>query len=326
MDHEPRVDDSPGPPAPEASSKAKPRVWPVYLTFVLSLGAVIVASAILTIVGLVVMVVVEAGLADGAPPDVSGMFGDGQAVNQLLENPWFLLSLVVASSGTFLCAAVAGGIFSRENIRDRLGLRRPVAMPVWLWLLIPLGGLAISSGFDDVMRLLSLQSASLALFEKLFSSSGGFGFAVAVLLVGGVVPVAEEVLFRGYLQTRLVQRHGPRLGVILASVMFGIMHMDLVHSSYATLIGLYLGHVALRCKSIWPAIAAHATVNAVSCIGCRVFGGMSVEPSLFYILADLVVCAIVVAVIVRLVERQRQRLPAASPPDGEGSPRGLGLS
>lgn len=304
---------------PEPAAVTKPRVWPVYLTFVLSLGTVIIAAAILTVIGMFIIVVAEISRSGGGPPpDLDALFGDGQVMNRLLGNPRFLLCLIALSSGAFFCAALVGGIFSPENIRDRLAIRRPVVTPAWLWLLIPFGGLAISSGFDDLSRLFSLQSESLALFEHLFSSTGGFGFALTVLLVGGFTPIAEEGLFRGYIQTRLVQRHGARLGVILASVMFGIMHMDLVHSAYATLIGLYLGHVALRCNSIWPAIATHVTINTVSSFGARFWGGMDVEPSLFYILADLVVCAIVVAVIVRLVERQpRKALPAAPLPDGE---------
>lgn len=89
---------------------------------------------------------------------------------------------------------------------------------------------------------------------------------VALLLVnGGVIPVAEEWLWRGLIQPRLIGALGSVAGVLLTAVLFSLKHV-IVDASLGRLLaltgfGLMLGLLAAR--QGWRASAlAHALANS----------------------------------------------------------------
>jgi membrane protease YdiL (CAAX protease family) len=83
--------------------------------------------------------------------------------------------------------------------------------------------------------------------------------------VVGLAPgIGEELLFRGYTQTRLTHRWGRRVSIAVTSLLFAIIHFDLVQGTFVLLLGLWLGVVTERAGSIWPAIVCHAVNNSLS--------------------------------------------------------------
>ncbi|KQL46972.1 metal-dependent membrane protease [Brevibacillus choshinensis] len=81
------------------------------------------------------------------------------------------------------------------------------------------------------------------------------------LVIGILVPIAEELLFRGVLQTYLVRRVGAVVGIILSSLWFALLHIDLALFVPLFVIGLGLGFVRHRYHSIWGAVLLHAVNN-----------------------------------------------------------------
>lgn len=87
------------------------------------------------------------------------------------------------------------------------------------------------------------------------SSTGTF---IALLLFGTIgAAVTEEMMFRGLLQTRFVERYGPSLGIAIPAALFGIWHFDLEQSTAAFGIGLWLGWCAWSQGTIVTVMAAH---------------------------------------------------------------------
>lgn len=79
-----------------------------------------------------------------------------------------------------------------------------------------------------------------------------------------IVGLIEELIFRGIIQTRLEEFLGPAGGVLLASLLFGVMH-----SSYGTfyeivytfLAGGILGYFFYRTKSLPLVVMIHGFIN-----------------------------------------------------------------
>lgn len=79
-----------------------------------------------------------------------------------------------------------------------------------------------------------------------------------------LVPLVEELLFRGALQGAL-RRHWPAWPSILVSATAFALAHQLPFKMIATFaLGLALGWIAERSGSIWPAISAHAGYNGVA--------------------------------------------------------------
>ena len=86
------------------------------------------------------------------------------------------------------------------------------------------------------------------------------------LLLSGVAAVAEEYLFRGWLQAVLGAALGsPWPAVAVASVSFGVAHgyQRAIGIVRATLLGALLAQPVVWTGSLFPAIVAHFWINAV---------------------------------------------------------------
>jgi membrane protease YdiL (CAAX protease family) len=89
------------------------------------------------------------------------------------------------------------------------------------------------------------------------------GPALAVVSLAVVPGIAEELFFRGLMQTRLAATLGPWPAILVASAAFGGLHMDAVQGTVAFVVGVYLGWIAHHYGTIRPAIVAHVVNNAV---------------------------------------------------------------
>lgn len=94
-------------------------------------------------------------------------------------------------------------------------------------------------------------------------TSWGGRMAVAVLAVG-VAPVAEEVVFRGYLQGVLRQLVGRVAGLAIPSLLFAGIHSHVPSYLGLFVFGMALALIYERTGNLWASVAAHAVFNAVS--------------------------------------------------------------
>lgn len=91
--------------------------------------------------------------------------------------------------------------------------------------------------------------------------SGGIGSLIAAtFLIGVVVPIGEEFLFRGVITTALL-RYGPFIGVIGSALLFALLHGLSIVFPAAVVQGLVAGEIYRRSGSIWPAVVVHVIYN-----------------------------------------------------------------
>lgn len=86
----------------------------------------------------------------------------------------------------------------------------------------------------------------------------------AVVIVGIFVPLAEEVMYRGVIQTYLVKRWGAWIGILLTSFWFALIHFDIALFVPLFVIGLALGLIRHLYRSLWGAILLHSLNNLTS--------------------------------------------------------------
>ncbi|GEB33989.1 MULTISPECIES: CPBP family intramembrane glutamic endopeptidase [Brevibacillus] len=151
-----------------------------------------------------------------------------------------------------------------------IGVRRPVRIKQMLVLLLLLF-LLIALLLDVVVTNpiadwfgLSLSSEREQQIEKEIVTAKDTDMLAAVaslVVIGIMVPIAEEILFRGVIQTYLVRRIGAVAGIILSSLWFALLHIDVALFAPLFVIGLGLGFVRHRYQSIWGAVVLHAVNN-----------------------------------------------------------------
>lgn len=79
-----------------------------------------------------------------------------------------------------------------------------------------------------------------------------------------IAPLGEELLFRGFIQ-RIFQRNmGGPVAVILASVVFAIVHFELAIIPSIAVLGLIFGYIFYRTGNLLYPVMAHGLYNFVS--------------------------------------------------------------
>ncbi|WHZ19197.1 MAG: hypothetical protein OJF55_001346 [Rhodanobacteraceae bacterium] len=91
------------------------------------------------------------------------------------------------------------------------------------------------------------------------------------LLVVGVAPFVEELVFRGVLLSGLASRMHIGWAVVLSALVFGCVHLpDFKFAWYPVpalvLLGVASAWLRLKTRSLWPSITLHATNNLVAAI------------------------------------------------------------
>ncbi len=92
--------------------------------------------------------------------------------------------------------------------------------------------------------------------------------SVALIIMTVILaPILEEILFRGILMRGLINnKMDPKIAIILAALIFGLVHFNPWQFVGAFLLGLVLGLVYYKTKSLLMPILLHAFNNLVSAL------------------------------------------------------------
>jgi membrane protease YdiL (CAAX protease family) len=130
--------------------------------------------------------------------------------------------------------------------------------------LVVIGMLALGQTLDSLTVLAGLaQQGNMVMIRQALAQAVGPDLFLAVLIVGVLAGTAEEIFFRGYMQTRLVQRLPRSAAVFVTSLCFGVFHLDWLHGLLALILGLYLGWITELTGSALPAVVCHVINNAL---------------------------------------------------------------
>ncbi len=109
------------------------------------------------------------------------------------------------------------------------------------------------------------------------------------LSVGFIAPVAEEILFRGFIFGTLKKDMHPWAAIVISAVIFGVAHMTPLGIIYATGLGILLGWLAYRFNSIVPALFFHMAYNCTQAYsgGISIIAAVISIPILFLLISSI---------------------------------------
>ena len=157
-----------------------------------------------------------------------------------------------------------GGYFLFGNSLSGLAIRPFTVKSAAKWALVFVAFVGLSSWMESWTD--SVQEDQMSkLFQngsKTFGIVGVF-FAAAIL-----IPLFEELAFRGFLYTELDSAFGPQAAVAVSSVLFAIAHMqyDITLVGLVLVAGLILGMLRRSTNSILPGLLLHSLNNAAALV------------------------------------------------------------
>lgn len=124
-------------------------------------------------------------------------------------------------------------------------------------------GLLLNFNVSVIVTVLP-QSAVTSKYDSLMKMAMNGGILLSVLSSAILAPIAEELIFR-YGICGVAYRKNWKMGMVLSAVMFGIMHMNPIQSTYAFFMGLVLAYVYIKSDyNLITSILVHVAVNGSS--------------------------------------------------------------
>lgn len=280
--------------------RTRTAAWPALLSFLCAFVLLLAAdSLLLGIVGLRA----HAGGRDAAI-DTTRRFALSAAGVSAIAATNAVVLLVVS----LVAARLLGGV--------RMGLRIDASRATALGVAAAvLGTIGLSVAAGATSELLGLGHGGVT--ETVGAALGGatpVALAAAVCAVAIAPGIAEETFFRGLMQTRLSASFGRWPAIVIASLAFGLIHLDAVQSSFAFVIGMFLGWCTERFGGIRPTIIAHATNNAafVLLAGAGRQGAAHRASQWVAAIAGVAVCVACIAVLLRPIAVEERPPPPRS--------------
>ena len=136
---------------------------------------------------------------------------------------------------------------------------RPWAVLFWV-VILSLGTL-IPFAFIEELTDVQMPEATLRAFSAMLREP------VSYAVLGVLVPLAEELVFRGAILRILLglfSRSWHWVAIIFSALIFGAIHLNLAQGLHAFVIGLLLGWMYYRTSSVVPGILLHWIHNTVA--------------------------------------------------------------
>ena len=93
------------------------------------------------------------------------------------------------------------------------------------------------------------------------------GYLFLFLAVVIIAPIGEEILFRGFLQ-RFLEKHWKDItkAVLVTSLFFALIHFNPYWTIQIYILGIFLGYLSWKTKSVIPSILLHGLNNGTAFI------------------------------------------------------------
>lgn len=173
----------------------------------------------------------------------------------------------VATFGSFLPAAIAYLLITDQ--RDLVPVSRPSLRRLGVIAAAAVGLYALQIGFLFVLREFGLRTGQ----NPATVAAGDPVVYYAVMIVVSILVVgpAEELLFRGVIQSGLRRAFGPAAAIALASVMFGLLHAGVegtivetfAYMGVTVVLGAILGLLYEWTENVIVPALAHGLYNAI---------------------------------------------------------------
>jgi len=125
-----------------------------------------------------------------------------------------------------------------------------------IFMLIPAMILCMSVVQELLLRFAPMSAWEEAMFNRMMD--GGPGAVVAICILA---PVLEEMLFRGIILRSFLQQYSRRQAIVSSALLFGCAHLNLYQFAVGLLVGVMLGWLYERTRSLIPCIALHGAYN-----------------------------------------------------------------
>ena len=176
----------------------------------------------------------------------------------------FLIQIVVMLAIPLLMYSLLTSKSLKETLRD-CGVKKTsskiIAISIILGFVLYFINTFVADAFASIIALFGYET----LPSTSTTSSATYGLLFKELILSCVLPgICEEFLHRGIMLHAHKKHANTRFCLIISSLLFGLIHLNIRQFFYAAILGFLMGYVTLAADSIIPSIIIHFMNNFLS--------------------------------------------------------------
>lgn len=175
---------------------------------------------------------------------------------------------------------LTGILFARDRkLEQKARIMLPERAPLSKYWSVVVFGIAGCIAATCLMAMIQL-----AFYDEQYQQTAQItysaGFLMQIIGLGVVIPVAEELMFRGILYKRFRERQGFWYSALWSSLLFSFMHSNTTQMIYTFLLGVLLAYLYEKFGSFRAPVVLHILLNTGSVVFTElgVFGWLAGSP------------------------------------------------
>lgn len=173
----------------------------------------------------------------------------------------------LAAAFTALCTFMFAAFFFTNDRKAEKNAQLPIQKKApsvqYIWVL--LFGVVFCLGMNVIIAMSGLAARDVSYITN---SAALYSEGIVVMLIcqGMIVPISEEMMFRGVLFKRCREQMGFWNAAFSVSLIFAFMHSTLTQLTYTLVLGLFLAYFYEKFGSLKAPALLHVMVNVVSVV------------------------------------------------------------
>lgn len=206
----------------------------------------------------------------------------------ILSGPGLFLSYTLSMTITVFAGFALRKSYSLESNRFPVGIA-----VIGSLLMIPL-----HIAIDPVVALFPVPESLKNILEGIYDNPVAIIATVAI-----AAPLLEEILFRGIILHGLLKNYKAGISIAFSSLLFALIHGNMAQGLGAFLMGLFMGWLYWKTRSLYLPILLHFVNNSISCAALLIVPKDKVEINLIDVMPNhqlyyaLVLASIVFCVV-----------------------------
>ncbi len=191
----------------------------------------------------------------------------GVPLNQINNSLFQLIAGgIIYALSVFIVIGVPWFIRKSRTSRAELGIQR---LPTWLDILWAPAGAIVYLILTTIITALAMSFLTFVNYDQAqdtgFSNiSGQSEYILAFIMLVVIAPIAEELLFRGYLFGKL-RKYAPLwIAILITSLLFAVVHFAWNVGFDVFALSIVLCLLRVVSGSLWPSILLHMMKNSVA--------------------------------------------------------------
>lgn len=201
-------------------------------------------------------------------------------ITEVVTKEAYRLSSYMEGAAALVTIPILLVMFHRDRVRERLvGFTPNKKAPVWKYIAVALLSGALCVGVNNLLIIGNITTSSDQ-YESVMNGFYSAPLVVQAVSLGVLVPVCEELVFRGLVFQRLRMRGGFLSAALYSAVIFSLLHGNMVQMIYALVLGVVYAYMYEKYGSVKAPILAHIVANLISVFGTHYqwFDWMAKDP------------------------------------------------